>query len=34
MLLKEPLGHKLIVIAFVCMLLGIVWIRKIIRIQV
>lgn len=34
MLLKEPAGHKLIAAAFVAMLLGIFWIRKIIRIQV
>ncbi|MOA57208.1 hypothetical protein D3C78_1813430 [compost metagenome] len=34
MMLKEPLGHKLIMAAFVCMLLGIFWIKKVIRIQV
>jgi len=34
MLVKEPLGQKLIMGAFVSMLLGIFWIRKIIRIQV
>jgi tight adherence protein B len=32
-LLKEPIGQKLIAAAFVAMLLGIFWIRKIIRIQ-
>ena len=34
MLLKEPLGHNLIAVSFVCMLLGIFWIKKVIRIQV
>jgi tight adherence protein B len=34
MLVKEPLGHKLIMAAFTAMLLGIFWIRKLIRIQV
>ena len=34
MLVKDPLGQKLIMAAFVAMLLGILWIRKIIRIQV
>jgi tight adherence protein B len=34
MLIKEPLGQKLVMAAFVAMLLGILWIRKIIRIQV
>lgn len=33
-LLGDPLGHKLIGAAFVAMLLGIFWIRKMIRIQV
>ncbi|WP_349569607.1 type II secretion system F family protein [Azotobacter salinestris] len=34
MLVKDPFGQKLILAAFVAMLLGIFWIRKIIRIQV
>lgn len=34
MLLNEPLGHKLIMAAFTSMIMGIFWIRKIIRIQV
>ncbi|MBI6899520.1 type II secretion system F family protein [Pseudomonas putida] len=34
MLLSEPLGQKLVIGAFVAMLIGIFWIRKIIRIQV
>jgi hypothetical protein len=34
MLLNDPLGHKLIIGAFCAMLVGIFWIRKIIRIQV
>ncbi|MBF7728643.1 type II secretion system F family protein [Pseudomonas sp. N040] len=34
MLIKEPLGQKLVVAAFAAMLLGILWIRKIIRIEV
>lgn len=34
LLVKEPKGHDLIAGAFVAMLLGIIWIRKIIRIQV
>lgn len=34
MLIKEPLGQKLIVGAFVGMLVGILWIRKVIRIEV
>lgn len=34
MLLEEPVGHRLIMAAFVAMLLGIFWIRKIIRIEV
>ena len=34
MLLKEPVGHKLIAGAFTAMLLGIFWIRKLIRIEV
>jgi tight adherence protein B len=34
MLLNDPIGHKLIMGAFCAMLLGIFWIRKIIRIQV
>lgn len=34
MLFKEPLGQKLVIGAFVAMLIGIFWIRKIIRIQV
>ncbi|MOA50685.1 hypothetical protein D3C78_1737380 [compost metagenome] len=34
MLINEPIGHKLIMAAFVAMLLGIFWIKKIIRIQV
>ena len=33
-LINEPIGQKLIIAAFVTMLLGILWIRKIIRIQV
>lgn len=33
MLLKEPIGHKLIASAFTAMLLGIFWIRKLIRIE-
>ncbi|MFZ3186576.1 MAG: type II secretion system F family protein [Pseudomonas sp.] len=34
LLLKEPLGRKMVMAAFVAMLLGIAWIRKIIRIEV
>jgi len=34
LLLKEPIGQKMVMAAFVGMLLGIFWIRKIIRIQV
>ncbi|WLG83539.1 type II secretion system F family protein [Pseudomonas cucumis] len=34
LLLNDPIGHKLIFAAFGCMLIGIFWIRKIIRIQV
>ncbi|MGC5701431.1 type II secretion system F family protein [Pseudomonas sp. NFXW11] len=34
LLFQEPLGQKLIIGAFVAMLIGILWIRKIIRIQV
>jgi tight adherence protein B len=34
LLLQEPLGQKLAIAAFVAMLSGILWIRKIIRIQV
>jgi tight adherence protein B len=34
LLLQEPLGRKLVMAAFVAMLLGIAWIRKIIRIEV
>ncbi|WP_137885356.1 type II secretion system F family protein [Pseudomonas sp. 2FE] len=34
LLIKEPLGQKLVMAAFVAMLIGIFWIRKIIRIQV
>ena len=34
LLIKEPLGQKLVIWAFVAMLIGIFWIRKIIRIQV
>ncbi|MGH8355204.1 MAG: type II secretion system F family protein, partial [Pseudomonas sp.] len=34
LLIKEPTGQKLVMGAFVSMLLGIFWIRKIIRIQV
>ncbi|MCQ4347560.1 type II secretion system F family protein [Pseudomonas stutzeri] len=34
LLLKEPVGHKLVMGSFFAMLLGIFWIRKIIRIQV
>ncbi len=34
MLIKEPFGQKLVGVAFIAMLLGIFWIRKIIRIQV
>ncbi|MNP30097.1 Bacterial type II secretion system protein F domain protein [compost metagenome] len=34
MLLNEPLGQKMVIGAFVAMLIGIFWIRKIIRIQV
>jgi tight adherence protein B len=33
-LLNDPTGHKLIIGAFCAMLIGISWIRKIIRIQV
>ncbi|AYC32623.1 secretion system protein [Pseudomonas cavernae] len=33
-LIKEPLGQKLVMAAFGAMLVGIVWIRKVIRIQV
>ena len=33
-LVNDPIGHKLIIGAFSAMLLGILWIRKIIRIQV
>jgi tight adherence protein B len=34
LLLKEPIGQKMVIAAFVAMLLGIFWIRKIIRIQI
>jgi len=34
LLLKEPIGHKLIAGSFMAMLVGIFWIKKIIRIQV
>lgn len=34
LLLKEPIGHKLIAASFTAMLLGIFWIRKLIRIEV
>ncbi len=34
LLLKEPMGQKMVMAAFVAMLVGIFWIRKIIRIQV
>ncbi|AOE84484.1 type II secretion system F family protein [Pseudomonas sp. TCU-HL1] len=34
LLLKEPMGQKMVMAAFVAMLLGIFWIRRIIRIQV
>ncbi len=34
MLINEPLGRKLALAAFVGMLLGIFWIRRIVRIQV
>lgn len=34
MLIKEPIGQKMVMAAFVFMLLGILWIRRIIRIQV
>jgi tight adherence protein B len=34
LLIQEPLGRKLVMAAFVAMLLGIAWIRKIIRIEV
>jgi tight adherence protein B len=34
LLIQEPLGQKLVIGAFVAMLIGIFWIRKIIRIQV
>lgn len=34
LLLTEPLGQKLVIGAFVAMLIGVLWIRKIIRIQV
>ena len=34
LLIKEPIGQKLVMAAFVAMVLGIFWIRKIIRIQV
>ncbi|WP_339460500.1 type II secretion system F family protein [Pseudomonas sp. EA_105y_Pfl2_R69] len=34
LLIKEPMGQKLVMAAFVAMLLGILWIRRIIRIQV
>ena len=33
-LLQEPLGRKLIIAAFVMMILGVFWIRKVIRIEV
>jgi tight adherence protein B len=33
-LLNDPIGHKLIIGAFGAMLVGIYWIKKIIRIQV
>jgi tight adherence protein B len=33
-LINDPVGHKLIIGAFGAMVLGIFWIRKIIRIQV
>ncbi|MDT4861181.1 Type II secretion system (T2SS), protein F [compost metagenome] len=34
LLIKEPLGQKMVTWAFVAMLIGIFWIRRIIRIQV
>ncbi|MCY1297586.1 hypothetical protein D9M70_470330 [compost metagenome] len=34
MLIKDTLGQKLVMAAFVAMILGIFWIRRIIRIQV
>ncbi|MCO6059622.1 type II secretion system F family protein [Pseudomonas sp. MOB-449] len=34
LLIKEPVGQKLVMAAFIAMLLGIFWIRRIIRIQV
>lgn len=34
MLIKEPLGQKMVMMAFGAMLVGILWIRKIIRIEV
>ena len=34
MLVKDPFGQRLVVAAFIAMLLGIVWIRRIIRIEV
>jgi tight adherence protein B len=34
MLINDPIGNKLIIGAFCAMLIGIFWIRKIIRIQV
>ncbi|NQD93125.1 secretion system protein, partial [Pseudomonas sp. CrR25] len=34
LLIKEPIGQKLVMAAFAAMLVGIFWIRKIIRIQV
>jgi tight adherence protein B len=33
-LIKEPIGQKMVMAAFVMMMFGIFWIRKIIRIQV
>lgn len=34
MLIKDPLGRKLVVVAFVSMMIGILWIRRLIRIEV
>jgi len=34
LLIKDPTGHKLVMGAFGSMLMGIFWIRKIIRIQI
>ncbi|MNF17457.1 hypothetical protein D3C80_2209730 [compost metagenome] len=33
-LINEPLGQKMVIAAFVAMIVGILWVRKIIRIQV